>query len=707
MSGRGAGLLLPVLLLALACSPARPRPETQPPSPPPRPQTGTVTAAEVLEARALLLLMADRRQFDFFSVEAVREDHRGLWPELALTLGRIGDPRGRQVLEGMLLDDRPEVRRRAVFALGRLGDREAQAALQIAVADADRATGRRAVEALARLEVPLVQVVEAALPLAPAERWARLTPELFRFAPEDVVVLAREALATAPVEERFWAIYALARKPLPAGRELLRLGLLHDDRAARAWAARGLGAAGAGSELARLRPLLEDDKAGPVVQALRAAARLIATGRGAAPASWVAPLLALMDDGRVGVRLTAIETAGHWLLEPRLGDRLARLGRDGSGRERELALLALATGGDPRAAELVGRAAGSAEYSLRAVAATAAVRIGAEDVLTRLETDRAAGVRMAVLAARLERADGRAATEARRGLIDADPAVRATALEWLAENPVAPLEEIALGILGDGDGDGDGGSAAGDGGRWLVELRLDGIAALAARAVAESLERGAIVATLERLATDEEYLVRRAAADALAELGRPRPVPEPVVTRLDLDRYRDLARRLRGRPRVDLETAHGTVGLELDCDAAPMTCHGFLQLVRQGFYDGLVFHRVVADFVVQAGDPRGDGWGGPGFTLRDEPNLIRYERGVLGMARSAPDTAGSQFFITLSPQHHLDGDYTAFGRVIDGIEVLDRIAQGDRIERLSERSEQARRDTLHPMRTTRRRLGSR
>lgn len=684
MPGRRVVLLPAVLLVAWACSPpARPRPQTQLPPPAPRPAAGANAAGAELEARALLLLMADRRQFDPFSVETVQAEHRPLWPELALALGRIGDPRGRQVLEGMLVDRRPEVRRRAVFALGRLGDRGARTLLEIAVADADRATGRRAVEALARLETPLVRVVEAALPLAPEERWARLCPELFRFAPEDVLVLAGEALAAAPLEARFWAIYALARKPLPGGRELLRLGLLLDDRAARAWAARGLGVVGEGSDLSRLRSLLDEKEAGPVVQALRAAARLIADGRGAAPPDWVEPLLALMEDERVGVRLTAIETAGHWLLEPRLGDRLVRLGRDGSGRERELALLALATGGDPRAAELVGRAAGSAEFALRAVAATAAARIGLDDVLTRLETDRSAAVRMAVLATRLERADARAVTEARRGLIDADPAVRATALEWLTENPVAPLEEIALGVVGDGDG-------AGDAGRWPVELRLDGIAALAARAAAEPLERGTIVAALERLATDEEYLVRRAAADALAELGRPRPVPEPVATQLDLDQYRDLVRRAGGRPRVDLETAHGTVGLELHCEAAPMTCHGFLQLVRQGFYDGLVFHRVVPDFVVQAGDPRGDGWGGPGFTLRDELNLIRYDRGVLGMARSAPDTAGSQFFITLSPQHHLDGDYTAFGRVIDGYEVLDGIAQGDRIERLSERSAERR-----------------
>jgi len=104
----------------------------------------------------------------------------------------------------------------------------------------------------------------------------------------------------------------------------------------------------------------------------------------------------------------------------------------------------------------------------------------------------------------------------------------------------------------------------------------------------------------------------------------------------------------------------------------------------EGFFDGLPFHRVVPEFVVQGGDPRGDGTGGPGWEVRDEINLLRYARGTLGMALSGPDTGGSQFFVTLSPQPHLDGGYTAFGRVAAGLEVLDRIEQWDRIVRARE-----------------------
>jgi cyclophilin family peptidyl-prolyl cis-trans isomerase len=117
--------------------------------------------------------------------------------------------------------------------------------------------------------------------------------------------------------------------------------------------------------------------------------------------------------------------------------------------------------------------------------------------------------------------------------------------------------------------------------------------------------------------------------------------------------------------------------LELFALDAPLTVDNFLTLARHGYYAHLVFHRVVPNFVVQDGDARGDGNGGPAYTIRDELNRRRYDRGVVGMALSGPDTGGSQYFITLSPQPHLDGGYTVFGRVIAGFGALDAIVQGD------------------------------
>jgi cyclophilin family peptidyl-prolyl cis-trans isomerase len=130
---------------------------------------------------------------------------------------------------------------------------------------------------------------------------------------------------------------------------------------------------------------------------------------------------------------------------------------------------------------------------------------------------------------------------------------------------------------------------------------------------------------------------------------------------------------------VAVETARGAFRARLDCPRAPLTCIAFLQLAGQGFYDGLSFHRVVPDFVVQGGDPRGDGWGGPGYAIRDEIGRMRFDRGILGMALAGPDTGGSQFFVTLAAQPHLDGGYTAFGEVIEGLEILERLEPGDAI----------------------------
>jgi len=108
----------------------------------------------------------------------------------------------------------------------------------------------------------------------------------------------------------------------------------------------------------------------------------------------------------------------------------------------------------------------------------------------------------------------------------------------------------------------------------------------------------------------------------------------------------------------------------------------FVTLARKGFFDGVAIHRVVPDFVVQDGDPRGDGEGGPGYTIRDELNERPYLRGTVGMALSGKDTGGSQFFITQSPQPHLDAKYTVIGRVVNGMDVVDRIQQNDVIRRI-------------------------
>ncbi len=123
------------------------------------------------------------------------------------------------------------------------------------------------------------------------------------------------------------------------------------------------------------------------------------------------------------------------------------------------------------------------------------------------------------------------------------------------------------------------------------------------------------------------------------------------------------------------------IRVELFPADAPKTVENFVTLAKKGFYDNLTFHRVVPGFVVQGGDPKGDGTGGPGYTVPAEFNQQKHVRGSLAMARSQhPDSAGSQFYITYGPQPHLDNSYTVFGKVVSGMEAVDRIKQGDRMK---------------------------
>jgi peptidylprolyl isomerase len=130
---------------------------------------------------------------------------------------------------------------------------------------------------------------------------------------------------------------------------------------------------------------------------------------------------------------------------------------------------------------------------------------------------------------------------------------------------------------------------------------------------------------------------------------------------------------------ITILTNKGTVKLRLLRDEAPFTVLSFVRLVKKKFYDGLSFHRVVPNFVVQGGDPRGDGWGGPGYAIRSEFSLRNYARGSVGMASAGKDTEGCQFFLTHLPTPHLDGRYTIFAIVSDGMEVVDRLQVGDTI----------------------------
>ncbi|WP_269083557.1 peptidylprolyl isomerase [Herpetosiphon geysericola] len=136
---------------------------------------------------------------------------------------------------------------------------------------------------------------------------------------------------------------------------------------------------------------------------------------------------------------------------------------------------------------------------------------------------------------------------------------------------------------------------------------------------------------------------------------------------------------------VTMETTKGTITIELYPEYAPKTVNNFVFLINEGFYDGVVFHRVISNFMVQGGDPTGTGTGGPGYRFEDEfkGNPLKHETGVLSMANAGPGTNGSQFFITHGPQPHLDGRHTVFGKVTEGQDVVNAIRQGDSMTKVT------------------------
>ncbi len=163
-----------------------------------------------------------------------------------------------------------------------------------------------------------------------------------------------------------------------------------------------------------------------------------------------------------------------------------------------------------------------------------------------------------------------------------------------------------------------------------------------------------------------------------------KPKSQPVTTEKEVINEEDATNTPTNEDqRVIIETDKGTMIIALHADVAPKTVENFVTLIQKGFYNGLKFHRIVPGFVVQGGDPKGDGTGGPGYQIKAEFNEKKHLRGTVAMARSSsPDSAGSQFYICIAPQPSLDGQYTVFGQVVEGDEVIDKLAIGDVMSRV-------------------------
>ncbi|MFZ0064381.1 MAG: peptidylprolyl isomerase [Pyrinomonadaceae bacterium] len=251
----------------------------------------------------------------------------------------------------------------------------------------------------------------------------------------------------------------------------------------------------------------------------------------------------------------------------------------------------------------------------------------------------------------------------REYLKHSDVVVRTTAAEILGERPLNSSNVEALG------------SAL----KFALREKASNDAALAILdALAKYKDRSANQAMMTAL-DSRDYLVRRKAIDSL-KAARAGDFSNRLGEVGSLNTARDYERaisRIGKRVLAVVTTNKGRFTIELLPEDAPLNVDNFVQLARRRYFNGIVFHRVVPNFVIQGGDPRGDGNGGPGYQIRCEISEVPYGRGAVGMALSGKDTGGSQWFVTHAPQPHLDGGYTVFGNVISGMEVVDRIARGD------------------------------
>jgi cyclophilin family peptidyl-prolyl cis-trans isomerase/HEAT repeat protein len=319
---------------------------------------------------------------------------------------------------------------------------------------------------------------------------------------------------------------------------------------------------------------------------------------------------------------------------------------------------------DPTAAEpVIDEWLRDKDVTRRVAAVRAAGRVpsGANRVLAALH-DEQPRVRLAAVDTLARMPGSERALVAAAG--DADAAVRAAAVQALVERKAAPSAAELLALLAKEDG----------------AKHPDAAVALVNALAAQQPWPAEIQPVLERLAGAADAVVARAAWEALRARGIARPLPE-VATGQDEAFYRKVVTWAATPRWLEVVTVRGTLQIALDTRNAPLTCYRLAELAGKKFFDGLTFHRVLNNFVAQGGDPRGDGWGGPDFVLRDELSLAPFDTGAVGMALAGPDTGGSQFFVTLAPQPHLLGRYPYAGRLVAGDEVARRLGAGDRILR--------------------------
>lgn len=677
-------------------------------SPPPRPQTTRMLPVTYERKVAAILRLEDQRLLGEPAspagmvpapaddrtepprdlVSMLSDDEGRVRRRAALAIGRVGLRGGVAPLIARLSDPEPEVRQMVAFALGLLGDRQASGPLRVALTDAFSLVRGRAAEALgaigdtdaagaigAMVAAEIQAGVVSRLEPDEFEYLVSPTAEAFRLGLNALVRLkAYEPLAAAVLDAsgqpavRWWPVaWALQRlqdrRALPALLSFAR----GPGSLTRALAAQGLGTLKEPAAIDTLLPMAQAWPGDPrlALMAVRALAQ-IADSR-------AVPVLLKMLGARDLDRSLKVEvvTALGAIRAQTATDVLLDLLSDPYAPVRIAALQSFRAIDPQNLLTVLSGLDADPDWSVRAATALLMATFDFETALPRLKqalTDDDPRVIPAVLAALTRlRAPG-ADSLLLSFLAHDDPITRAAAAAGLGElkpeGGIARLAEAYKAAVPDP----------------VYDARAAALAAIAQYGLAQALP------VLKSALGDADWAVRLKAAGLLRQLDPSADVADairPVPTSRDAAWYgsAELVNPLVS-PHVFIDTTRGTIEIELAVLDAPLTAANFMALARRGFYSGLAFHRVVPGFVVQTGDPRGDGQGGAGYTIRDEINDRPCLTGTVGMALDGADTGGSQFFIARSPQPHLDGRHTIFGLVVAGMDVVDRLEQWDTIARM-------------------------
>ncbi|MEO6209231.1 MAG: peptidylprolyl isomerase [Gemmatimonadaceae bacterium] len=634
-----------------------------------------------------LLAMADERRVDTALLQGIFRS--GSAPERAAAALAVGQVHGvalAPTLRTLLTDRDTAVASNAAYALGLLADSGSIAALARAL-DASPAVGYNAAWALGQIGEPARAAIVAGLTPAAAQK--ALTARV-----QGALLLATFPLKPVPVDAirpwlrdssalvRWSAVYALARTYAAAGvRDLLPLAS-DTSGEVRAQVARAFSHRGAGDSLAALvraplATLAGDPDPHVRINALHSLATLGASSKQLVVHATLDP--------DANVRVTAAQELGSVLDNSRAQWMAAWKADTGFMYRRSLLASALSQDLVLPAAEMdePDSWGHQGDWRLRAAVAEAG---GASPTILRMREvslpfsrDPDPRVRAVAYAALAPHADTADSHPWRReymefGLIDADVIVRATAIASLEGQATAAEVPLMLESYRRSEAD------------TVNDARLAAVRFFIAAWQHDSTHFADSVTRALRALPAPADMLTRSAADSFTLLASwrraPLPPSRPASWYEAIVRTRILPALGGKLPRAEIVTVRGTITLELYPVDAPLTVENFLTLAASNYYDDGSFFRVVPNFVAQDGDHRGDGSGGLAYSIRDEFNPRRYERGSLGMALSGPDTGGSQYFMTVAPDPHLDGRYTVFGRVISGFDALDALVQGDHLERI-------------------------